>query len=242
MDAPERREDQGTELVWELFAARRKARRRLLGQVVLARDEERRRIALELHHSPLRLVAEIAEGLAALRGHADPEMVDELARLESRAAEAEGSLRELTYELSLMSVDNEGLAGALRHQMQRIKDETGIHYRMENRMWSEPPIDTQVTLYRLAEEALTNVQRHAAANHVDVLLDSGSGFRVRVSDDGIGFRPERSEPAPGRMGISLMRQRAEAAGGWFELTSTPSSGTVVEFAVPSRPGETLARS
>jgi signal transduction histidine kinase len=98
----------------------------------------------------------------------------------------------------------------------------------------EPPPDARVICYRIAQEAIANVRKHARASHVEVVLVSeGGGTRVVIRDDGVGFDPERTAPAPGHLGLPDMRERAELAGGWLRISSAPGSGTVVEFWIPS---------
>lgn len=226
-------------IIGELVSARRKAKQRILGQVVLARDEERQRIASEIHRAPLQTMKEVADALDRMRDRLEPELAAEAASLRRAVDRAAGDLREMAYELSLTPLEEEGLAGTLRALLQRMKDETGIQYRLEDRMSNDPPAQVAVTLYRIAEEALTNVRRHAGADRVDVLLESGEGHRVRVSDDGVGFRPDDSAGPPDCLGITLMHQRAKAGGGWLQLRSAPGEGTVVEFTLPSSPGEAI---
>ena len=108
-----------------------------------------------------------------------------------------------------------------------------------NRLDDEPAPEARAILYRVALEALTNVRKHADARRVEVLLERrGAGVVLRVRDDGSGFElPEPGAPAePGHIGLVSMRERAEAAGGRFEMSSTPGSGTTVEFWMPEKNG------
>jgi signal transduction histidine kinase len=91
-----------------------------------------------------------------------------------------------------------------------------------------------VLLYRVAQEAITNIRKHAHARRVDVLLtDQDGGFLVRIADDGVGFAaPDTLQSARGHLGVSAMRERVEMAGGWCQLRSLPGDGTTVEFWVP----------
>jgi signal transduction histidine kinase len=88
-------------------------------------------------------------------------------------------------------------------------------------------------LYRVAQEALTNVRKHAAASSVSVLLDEvQGGIRLRVQDDGCGFSPSPSADAPGHLGLTAMRERAELAKGRLTIQTEPGQGTTVEVWVP----------
>jgi len=86
----------------------------------------------------------------------------------------------------------------------------------------------------VAQEAITNIRKHAQAERVQVLLtDQDGGFLVRIVDDGVGFTaPDTLHSAKGHLGVSAMRERVEMAGGWCQLRSLPGDGTTVEFWVP----------
>ena len=91
-------------------------------------------------------------------------------------------------------------------------------------------------LYRIVQEALANVRKHARASSVSVLLEERQGgFNVRVEDDGEGFATGEMGPLPGHLGLPGMRERAELAGGWSRVNSSPGAGTVVEAWVPAEP-------
>jgi signal transduction histidine kinase len=98
-----------------------------------------------------------------------------------------------------------------------------------------------VIVYRIIQEALANVRKHARARRVAAHLESSDGgYRVRVSDDGRGFSAEQLARAiPGNFGLTSMRERAEMAGGWWRVGGRPGGGTEVEFWVPE-PGEGAA--
>ena len=88
-------------------------------------------------------------------------------------------------------------------------------------------------LYRLAQEALTNVRKHARASTAAVLLDErDGGYRLRVTDNGVGFKVEDASPVPGHLGLAAMRERAELAGGWLRIESAVDAGTTVECWLP----------
>jgi signal transduction histidine kinase len=90
-------------------------------------------------------------------------------------------------------------------------------------------------LFRIAQEALGNVHKHARAQRVKVhLSQDGGGFKVEVRDDGVGFTPpQRLNSAPGHLGLSSMRERAELAGGWCQVHSLLDYGTTVQFWLPA---------
>lgn len=211
-------------------------RRRILRHLVRAREEERARIASDIHDDPLQKLAALKLRMGLLRELAGrPEQLDQMEAVDRTIAQVISSLRNLLFELRPHTLDREGLAAALRELMQRVAEECPLSFVVNDRTRTQIPPDARVICYRIAQEAIANVRKHAKASFVEVdLASEGSGTRVRIWDDGVGFDPERIAHAPGHLGLVDMRERAELAGGWLSVTSAPGSGTVVEFWVPSR--------
>ena len=209
-------------------------RRRLVAQLVNAEEEERRRLAVDIHDDSLQLMAAVAMHLYTVRRYMrNPIQQDALRALEESVREAIGRLRHLLFELRPPTLDREGLRAALELLLTQTMDGTGTVWKIEDGISAEPPIQARTILYRIAQEALVNVRKHADAARVDVVIDEqGGGYLIRITDDGCGFEPERSEPRPGHLGLSAMRERAEVAGGWFRIESAPREGSVVEFWIP----------
>jgi signal transduction histidine kinase len=154
-------------------------------------------------------------------------------------AEANRRLRRLLFELRPPALDEAGLAAAIELFLTDAFGQDGLDWRVDNRLHREPSPEVRAILYRVALEALTNVRKHADADVVEVLLERrGAGVGVTVRDDGAGFDlPAPDAPAgPGHYGVVTMRERAEAAGGRFALTSRPGGGTTVEFWMPEPNG------
>ena len=110
------------------------------------------------------------------------------------------------------------------------KDGDGPEATIDDGLVAEPPRESRTLLYRIAQEALSNVRKHARAAHVWISLRSeAGGVRVSIRDDGSGFALERSGGGgvPGHVGIPSMRERAQLAGGWFRIDSEPGVGTAV---------------
>ena len=109
-----------------------------------------------------------------------------------------------------------------------------------NRTWTvvnetsrELTHDRRVVLFRIAQEALANVRKHAAASLVRVALaDDGAGIRLEIRDDGRGFALDERAPLPGHLGLPAIRERAELAGGWCRIESALAAGTNVTAWVP----------
>jgi PAS domain S-box-containing protein len=208
-------------------------RRRLVAQLVHAEEEERRRIAGDIHDDSLQLMAAVSMHLFNVRRHlSDPEEEGALEALEESVREAIGRLRHLLFELRPPTLDREGLSAALRLLLEQTFDPE-ITWIVEDRISSEPPSEARTILYRIAQEALANVRKHAFAAHVGVTIDEqGGGYVVRISDDGRGFDAEMLRPRPGHLGVAAMRERAEVTGGWFRIESAPGEGSMVECWVP----------
>jgi PAS domain S-box-containing protein len=210
-------------------------RRRLLGELVRLQEEERRRIATEIHDDPVQAMTAVGMRLESLRrrikGAEEQGAVDALS---AAVKEAIGRLRRILVELHPPRLDQEGLAPALRGLLDRLREETGAAVHVEDRSVHDIPVDARTVLYRIAQEALMNIRKHAEAERVSILIaERGGGFFLRVRDDGSGFDPDRSDDErPGHLGMVSMRERAELAGGTFRITSEPDVGTSVVAWLP----------
>jgi len=208
----------------------------LLSDLIRAQERERARIAVGVHDDSLQVITAAMLRLQQLRRKLrDPDALAVLARLEESIAQAADRLRRLMFDLRPPALERTGLASAVRDALSRLRDDAGVEVRLEDRLGVEPPLPTRLLLYRITQEALVNVAKHAAAGLVEVTLaDENDGYLVRVVDDGVGAMTERRPhlPEPGHLGLVLMRERAEFAGGWFQFQSARSSGTTVTVWVP----------
>ena len=216
-------------------------RRRLLARLVHAEEDERKRIAGDIHDDPIQKIVATSMRLQLMRHQlSDPEQLEVLDKLLSTVRSSIESLRHLIFELRPHALDEDGLGPALQDYLESI--ESDFEFKLEQRIEKEPPAELRVLLYRVAQEAITNIRKHAQARHVHVLLtEHDGGFLVRIADDGVGFTaPATLQSARGHLGVSAMRERVEMAGGWCQLRSLPGDGTTVEFWVPGvapRPSE-----
>jgi signal transduction histidine kinase len=212
-------------------------RKRLVAHLTQAQEQERGRIASDIHDDSIQAMTAVGIRLESLRRRlTDPEQLRVLEELEETVVLSIARLRHLLFELRPPVLDREGLAPALRVYLDELSKETGLAYEIVNRLTAEPSEDTRRILYRITQEALTNVRKHARARRVMVAMkEEERGFRVRVRDDGQGFSmKDAQEQAPGHLGFTAMRERAELAGGWWRVTSAPRLGTTVEFWLPAR--------
>jgi signal transduction histidine kinase len=145
----------------------------------------------------------------------------------------------LLFELHPPVLDSEGLAPALRMYLDEAEHQSSVHYTLDDRLVAQPAANVRLIIYRIAQEALTNVRKHAEASTARVTLESrDDGFLIRIVDDGQGFSNTALDAAaPGHLGLTAIRERAELAGGWLRVTSNAGSGTAVEFWIPERLAE-----
>jgi PAS domain S-box-containing protein len=223
------------ELEQSLEMLRRAGRQRkaLLHRLVAAQEEERRRIAADIHDDPIQKMTAVGLRLAAIRRQVDDQgAATSLDRLQATVALAVQRLRHLLFELRPVELDRDGLAAALRQELEHLAEDGGPAWRLEDRLVEEPEPEARLMAYRIAQEALANVRKHARAGRLDLTLESrGDELVVRIRDDGRGFDPHVGPPS-GHLGLTSMRERAEMAGGWFRVDSAPGRGTTVEFGVP----------
>lgn len=209
-------------------------RRRLLSRLIRAQEEERKRIALDLHDDPIQKMAALAIRLDMVRATGDPSG-EQIEKLSTTVRETITSLRNLMFRVRPSSLDRGGLAVALETYLEQQRSlHPATAYELENRMTNEPPEDHRVFLYRVAQEALTNVGRHANASNARVVLSNGEGgCEVLIEDDGAGFGAEDTMVSPaGHLGISAMREQAEQVGGWLQIQYWEGTGTVVRCWIP----------
>jgi signal transduction histidine kinase len=209
-------------------------RRRLLVRLDHAQEEERKRIALDIHDDTLQVIAAVGMRLDALRRNiTDAGQQQALDKLHQNVTMSMVRLRRLVFELSPPVLQRHGLAAGLRSYLEETCRDAGLDYRVETHLKDEPPPEQRTVLYRITKEALANVRKHAKASNVEILLEErDGGVLVRVEDDGIGLSVDTNGSAPGHLGMVAMRERAELAGGWSRVSSDPAGGTVVEVWVP----------
>lgn len=221
----------------EVLRATDEERKGLVVHLTQAQEQERGRIASDIHDDSIQAMTAVGIRLEALRRRlTEPDQLRVLEQLEETVVLSIARLRHLLFELRPPVLDREGLVPALRVYLDEMGRESGFAYDIDNRLMVEPSEDTRRILYRIIQEALTNVRKHARARRVAVLLmEEERGFLVRVRDDGRGFSLlDREDQEPGHLGFTAMRERAELAGGWWRVASAPGKGTSIEFWLPAR--------
>jgi signal transduction histidine kinase len=141
-------------------------------------------------------------------------------------------LHRLAIDLRPASLDYVGLVAALQQYAEAITAQTGLTVELEAVNLQRLPLEMETALYRIAQEALTNVVRHAQATRVDVLLmQERDMITLMVEDNGVGFDPENHD-ASGRLGLLGIRERVEMLGGTLLLESAPGAGVTLRVQVP----------
>jgi two-component system, NarL family, sensor histidine kinase UhpB len=207
--------------------------RRRSGQLAMrAQEEERRRLARDLHDEVNQALTAILLRLEALAQETPPERAPEVVELKRLVNQAMDELLNLARQLRPSALDDHGLVAALETQLKRFSARTGIEARLDTAGDPGMLADVvQTAIYRVAQEALTNVTRHAGATVVEmVVAENGGGVELRVSDDGSGFDPA----VRGRgLGLIGMAERARLVGGDLDVRSAPGGGTTLTLRVPS---------
>jgi signal transduction histidine kinase len=209
-------------------------RRSLMAKLVQAQEEERRKIAADIHDDSIQAMTAVSLRLQQLRKVVTTEEQQQLlARLDEAVRESITRLRRLMFELRPPMLDSRGLGPALRELLERLRDDMEIEYELDDRISAEPTSEVRIELYRIAQEVLANVRKHSGARHVEVSLQRvESGFHVRIADDGVGFDVAAASGRPRHLGLVAMRERATIGGGWWTVESAPGQGAVVEFWLP----------
>jgi two-component system sensor histidine kinase UhpB len=209
--------------------------RRRSGELVLrAQEEERRRVARDLHDEVNQSLTALLLRLEAAIHDAPPELREQLSETKQLADQAMGELLDLARQLRPTALDDHGLVAALSTHVRDL-DRRGP---ARASFWADPRMgelspDAQVVVYRVAQEALVNAARHSGATRVEVNLEPrDSRVRLEVSDNGSGFA--FAEEGKG-LGLSGMRERALLVGGTLEIDSRPGKGTSVMLEVPGGP-------
>lgn len=225
--------------LYEELAERKRELHDLVGRMMAAQEEERRRVAYEVHDGFTQTAAAAYRRLALFAEHRPPESAQDREELEEAVAlvrRTVGEARRVIANLRPTPLDDFGLANAVRMQTEELRAE-GYETTYEETLGGARLSATlETALFRVAQEALTNVRKHAQTDRVRVALGLRDGtVRLEVSDRGRGFAPAEAGRGTGpgeRVGLSSMRERIALLGGALEIRSEPGTGTTVVAAVP----------
>jgi signal transduction histidine kinase len=213
---------------------------RLNTRLVRAQEEERARVARELHDDLGQILTSIALFTRRIESDTLPRHGARLAMVRGLAERAVARVRTLSWRLSPVDLDDVGLAAATTRSAAEIGELHGLHVDVHCRgLERRLPIEVETSAYRIVQEALTNAVRHAEASSVSVVLVRQAGaFIAVVADDGRGFDPSRAEADETGRGVGLlsMHERARSVGGDLGIESAPSAGTTVRLRVPMSGG------
>jgi signal transduction histidine kinase len=213
-------------------------RARLLDRTVQATEQERRRVALDLHDGPVQHLSAldlILEGVSMALPSDQSKSGSMVKKVQLRLRDEVTGLRRLMTELRPPALDERGLEAALRDHVNSVQSRSGVQCTVESTLSGRLDPAREIVLYRVAQEALTNVAKHSEASHAWLSLrEVNSHVEIEIRDDGRGFDPSGLGDLAmnGHFGVLGMRERVEMAGGRWELQSSPARGTVVRAILP----------
>ena len=217
-----------------------RARTELLGRLVFAQEDERRRIAREMHDQFGEQLTSLSRAIESMKQvcRGNTELSAQVDILETIAQQLDRDVDQLVWELRPTALDDLGLRAALANYVQdwsrRVNIAAELHSSglLDDRL----PPDAETTLYRIAQEALTNVAKHSRARNVDVILERQPDSVVLiVEDDGVGFDPGHVDSSDHGFGLLGMHERAALVGALLQIESTPGLGTTVLLRMAAAP-------
>ncbi len=226
----------------EIFAARaavavelrQRVARDALERVLSAQEDERRRLARELHDETGQALTSILLGLRGIEEAKDPEVLRAaVGEVRDLVRSTLQDVRRLAVELRPKALDDFGLVAAVERLTESFAEQTGIAVEFVPNVPPDArfPPEVETALYRIVQESLTNVVKHARAGHVSIVLtQKNSALSVVVEDDGVGFEPARARD--GGLGLVGMRERVGLLGGRVTVESRPGAGTTFVAEVP----------
>jgi signal transduction histidine kinase len=217
--------------------------RKLSSRIQTLREEERTRISREIHDELGQLLTGtkmqlrlIEDRLANRNDRTLNPLIDDLVETAETIDETIDSVRRISSGLRPLALDHLGLAAALDEEALQFTRRTGIEVRMTVREWENPlPADMETTAFRIFQEALTNIARHAQATRIDAECKvEGQSLQLTIRDNGLGIDVSAiSNPAS--LGIAGMLERAAGVDGKVAFTSLPEKGTEVALTIPLSP-------
>ena len=208
--------------------------RDVVRRVVAAQEAERKRLARELHDETGQALTSILLGLKPLERAADEQLAEAVASVRTLVVSTLQDVRRLAVELRPAALDDFGLVPAVTRLTDTFREQTGMHVELEARLSEERlPPEVETALYRIVQEALTNVVKHSGATRVSVLLtERDHAVAAMVEDDGVGFELEGAREDG--LGLVGMRERIGLVGGRLQVESSAGAGTTVVAEVPVR--------
>jgi signal transduction histidine kinase len=214
----------------------RQALQKLAFQLLRVQEEERRRISRDLHddiNQRLALLAMDIEAVERQLSFSSGNVGESVRTIQDRVVELSDAVRHLAYQLHPSILDDLGLPIALQRLVDDFTARSHIRGSFGHKnIPAAVPQEIATCLYRVAQESLNNVARHAAASRVDVeLTRSQSGLTVTITDDGVGFDSEQPRHGPHGLGLLGMKERVALVQGVLQVNSTVGKGTRVQVVV-----------
>jgi signal transduction histidine kinase len=218
-------------------------RAQLLKRAISAQEEERARLSRELHDEIGQMLTAVQLGLdrlARVLPSDDQAPHERLERVRMLTDQTLADVRRVITALRPGVLDQLGLVTALNWVAEHTLQPLGIQITLETTGFSDRlPTELEITLFRIAQEAMSNVARHSKASHVVIQLAQVSGqVKMTLADDGVGFTAAEptSPPEQSRgLGLAGMQERASLVGGWITVDSIPGHGTTIQVIVPMSP-------
>ena len=213
-----------------------------LRQVLQAQEEERKRLARELHDDASQRILLLTHGIDNIASRAEKysaqELRNQLGRLYELSQQTYQGIKHYAQALRPSILDDLGLAAAIKWLAEETHNLCGIEIQVKINTMPPLPPETQLVLFRIVQESLNNVQRHSGASEASIRVEcQGDEVRVTISDNGKGFALPRqlSEFASqGKLGLTGMAERAQLVGGKLEVNSQEGKGTTIVIAVPTK--------
>jgi PAS domain S-box-containing protein len=231
--------EQTIRTLFQFLQDRDEDRTRLLQRSGAAIEAERNRIARDLHDGPIQGVSAASLSLEAVKLMMESgdtaRALDTLKKICEELSEEAMSLRRIMSDLRPPLLEQRGLIPAVRELCDKWQRETEVPVSVYADAPGPMPSDVETLAYRVVQEAMSNVKKHAGATEVTVRIDASAGsLRVEVKDNGCGFDPEEARQflRAGKVGLASMRERAELAGGTLTMKSAPGAGTSVMAMLP----------
>jgi len=197
------------------------------------REEEVRRLAHELHDEAGQLLAAVHLDLDRVAADLAPGVRERLEPVRLRLRDVEVQLRRISHEMRPTALDDLGLLPALRFLAEGVGRRAGLAVQVEDAVHERLPAEVETVLYRAAQEALTNVARHARATRAMVRVEREDRQVVlTVSDDGVGFDIRAGDAPRSGIGVTGIRERVASVGGTLEIISSPGAGTMLRVPIP----------
>jgi two-component system NarL family sensor kinase len=234
-------------VVTDMTEARRNEEmlRALTHRVVQVQETERGRVALELHDDITQLLCAVlfrSQALADKLSARDGPAKKEAMKLREMLGQAAREVERISRNLRPSVLDQLGLVAVLRDTSTEFAHRTGVPVKLACvQLIARLPADTELALYRILQEALKNVEKHARARHVTVhLTQPGAFIQLAITDDGIGFDQVARRKGKGGLGLLGMRERATYVGGTLKIKSVRRAGTEIEVLIPLLPMAAVA--